>query len=309
MSLFLLDHDDRSTALAFCCFNRPAHAELGLSRLAACADLDRVSIAIFQDGPRRDADLPGVEATRKVAEAWAARLGARLTSRDANQGLARSIVGAADACLREHGRVIVLEDDLVARPDFVTYMLAGLDACHDDHRVLQVCGYMAPIELDGPPDSPDALFLPLTSTWGWATWRRAWQLFDFQPPSLPDALDNPVLTHAFDLHGTYPYAAMLADRLAGRNDSWGILWWWTVFLVGGYCLHPRKSLVWVGGMDGSGTHCLDAPDIQGRLPEDFQQPAFPGPPRLPTLGEIAQGDEMTMNRLRAYIRMLCSGGK
>ena len=44
------------------------------------------------------------------------------------------------------------------------------------------------------------------------------------------------------------------DRLAGKNQSWGILWNWAVFQAGGLVLHPRHSLVWQGGFDGTGVH-------------------------------------------------------
>jgi hypothetical protein len=71
-------------------------------------------------------------------------------------------------------------------------------------------------------------------------------------------LSDSKVRRSFDLDGSYPYSAMLEQRLRNENDSWGILFWWAVFKAHGLALHPRESLVWVGGFDQSGTHCGDA---------------------------------------------------
>ncbi len=62
---------------------------------------------------------------------------------------------------------------------------------------------------------------------------------------------------------------MLRQKLAGAVDSWGILWWYAIFNVGGLVLHPRRSLVWVGGFDGSGTHWGKTPDFWQHGRESF----------------------------------------
>jgi hypothetical protein len=53
---------------------------------------------------------------------------------------------------------------------------------------------------------------------------------------------------------------MLDGRLAGLNQSWGILWYWNVVCAGGLVAFPPKSLLENRGFDGSGTHCENATD-------------------------------------------------
>ena len=36
-------------------------------------------------------------------------------------------------------------------------------------------GHMFPVKVKADEDS---FFLPFTTSWGWATWKRAWDLFD-----------------------------------------------------------------------------------------------------------------------------------
>jgi hypothetical protein len=245
----------QKTPIALFVYNRPAHARLVLETLAQCERLDECSLRIYCDGPKGDADAAGVAAARQVAREWADRLDGEVVEREANLGLARSVVtGVTDLC-ESHGRVIVLEDDFALGRSFLDYMLQALDRYADEPQVYQISGYMFPVE---HPAKLDAFFLPLTTTWGWATWARAWRVFDWDAAGALEKLKDPRVRSRFDLDGSYPYATMLEQRLRNENDSWGILFWWSVFKAGGLALHPRKSLVWVGGFDQSGTHCGDA---------------------------------------------------
>ncbi|WP_369622426.1 hypothetical protein, partial [Pseudoalteromonas distincta] len=58
----------------------------------------------------------------------------------------------------------------------------------------------------------------------------------------------------FDYDGQYDYSGMLADQIAGRNNSWAVRWYASVFLQEKLVLHPHASLVRNIGQDGSGTH-------------------------------------------------------
>jgi hypothetical protein len=195
-----------------------------------------------------------MEATRNVVREWSARAGARVIARETNLGLAHSIVSGVSELCDQYGRVIVVEDDFVLNPSFLDFMLQGLDRYADTENVYQISGYMFPVR---HKKKPDAFFLPLTTTWGWATWARAWQVFDWDAHDALERLQDAKLRREFDLDGSYPYASMLEQRLRNENDSWGILFWWAVFKARGLALHPRDSLVSVGGFDNSGTHCGD----------------------------------------------------
>lgn len=266
------------TPVAVFAYNRPEHVAAALDSLARCARLAECRVHVFCDGPKGPEGAAAVEATRRVVRERVRGLGAEVIERDANLGLARSIVTAVTDLCDRYGRVIVVEDDFVLAPDFLDYMLRALDRYEGAENVFQVSGFMFPV---AHPDTPDAFFLPLATTWGWATWARAWKAFDWNAAGAAEALRDPETRARFDLGGAYPYAAMLEDRLGGRNDSWGILWWWAVFQAGGLVLHPRRSLVWVGGMDGTGTHSGTGDRMGQPAVERFREPALGGAPRFP----------------------------
>lgn len=286
----------RKTPIALFTYNRPQHTQLVLETLAACARLDECQLYIYCDGAKSEQQAAGVAASRQVVHEWAPRLNAEVRERNENLGLARSIVGGVTELCSEYGRVIVLEDDFALSPDFVDYMLQGLDLYEQVPEVYQISGYMFPV---AHPSAPDAFFLPLTTTWGWATWERAWRSFDWQATGSSELFSNLGTRWSFDLDGSYPYSSMLAQRLAGLNDSWGILWWWAVFNKRGLVVHPRESLVWVGGFDGSGTHCGDAIDANQQPAANFGQPRLPASFKLP---QELQADEAAMARITEFLR-------
>lgn len=253
------------TPLAIFTYNRPAHTRQMLESIAVCRRQDECRIFLFSDGPKTSEQEQVVQATRAVLREGMDRLGAQLIEQPVNLGLARSIVEGVTELCDEFGRVIVLEDDMIVSPRFLDYMITALDRYQDDDRVSQVSGYMHPVD---HPAHPDAFFLPLTTTWGWSTWKRAWELFRWDVKEASVDLQDQAFRLAFDLDGAYPYSRMLEDCLAGRNDSWGIRWWWSVFKAGSVVLHPRHSLVWVGGFDGTGTHAGVNTNMMSRSAQD-----------------------------------------
>lgn len=237
--------------IAIFIFNRPEHLHRTLTSLMRCAEFADSPVIVFGDGPKRNEQIPQVEAARSVARDL---LGKRASYRfqDRNVGLARSIIGGVRMLTEEYGNVIVVEDDLVLAPGFLSFMNAALARYADIPSVYQVSGHaFDPPELTG---STKAAFLPFTTTWGWATWRRAWQHFDERASGWEQLREDPGLRRRFNLGGVYDYSAMIERQMSGKVDSWGIRWYWSVFKRDGLVLFPPQTLVSNEGFDGSGSH-------------------------------------------------------
>jgi hypothetical protein len=150
----------------------------------------------------------------------------------------------------QHDRVIVLEDDLVTAPTFLRYMNDALMTYEDEETVGSIHGYWYPARFN----VPETFFLRGASCWGWATWSRAWRMFEPDGGKLLAELRRRKLTRLFDLDGAIGYTRMLQQQIAGKNNSWAIRWHAAMFLAGGLQLSPGASLVRNIGFDGSGTH-------------------------------------------------------
>lgn len=237
--------------VALFAFRRPDHTQRTLEALASNPSLRDSPLIVFCDGARSAGEQAQVEATRAVVHAFDHPRKVVHAS-PANLGLARSIIKGVGALCEQYGRVIVVEDDLVVAPTFLEYMNRGLARYASAPRVMQISGHMFPVGLEPREGS---LFLPFTTTWGWATWSRAWRAFDATASGAARLAGSWRERFRFDLDGSYPYFSMLQRQLAGEVDSWGIRWYLSTFLSGGLTLYPRSSLVSNIGFDGSGTHC------------------------------------------------------
>jgi hypothetical protein len=278
-------------------YNRPSHTERLFQSLARCASLDQCSVHVYCDGPKEGQGNELVRTTRHVVERWAKALNARVIERPTNIGLARSVVEGVTELCGNDGCAIVLEDDLVVSSGFIEYTLAALERYRTVDEVLQISGYMHPVTMAKDPDS---FFLPLTTTWGWATWNRAWLHFDWHATGHERLFSDKGASRKFDLEDSYPFAAMLRNALLGKNDSWGIRWWYVVFSLGGLVLHPRHTLVWNGGFDSSGRHCGPAQETFQVPWHEFQRVKYGGPIVLPERLETS-GDVFL--RIKNFIRV------
>jgi hypothetical protein len=239
------------TPIAVFAYSRPLHLQRSLESLSNCLDVDRCDVFIFCDGPREGVDRDSVFENRRVAHEWSRSLKAKVIEREHNYGLTRSILsGITDIC-SEYGRIIVLEDDIVVSPYFVQYMLAALERYQSDERVFQVSGFMYPV---GVPTRHGSLFLPVTTSWGWGTWQRAWRHYDADMTGADQMLSSSRTRYRFNLDGSFPYADMLMAQRSGSLATWDIQWYWTVFKANGLALYPSTALTQNIGFDGSGTH-------------------------------------------------------
>lgn len=214
--------------------------------LAAQSDL-----IIFSDAARSRKDEVAVAQVRDYLPAIRGFASVTLRLRPHNFGLARSITEGVSEVLQDHERVIVMEDDLVAAPGFLTYMNEALERFEHNEQVISIHGYMYPVEAT----LPSSFFLYGANCWGWATWRRGWQLFNHDGAALLAQLRQRNLGKAFDFNGNYPYTAMLERQTQGKNGSWAIRWYASAFLAQRLTLYPGTSLIQNIGHDGSGEHC------------------------------------------------------
>jgi hypothetical protein len=284
------------TPVAFFAYNRPIHTLRALDALAKCRKIEDCELYLFSDGSRTDAARSEVEETRVILHQWAKAFDAHVVEQPCNLGLAKSIVtGVSDLCAR-YGRVIVVEDDLVVSPDFLHYMIQSLNHYENETHVMQVSGFTI-----SPPDdlAADVFLLPVTTTWGWATWQRAWQHFSWKPANLEAAKLDKKWLDLFNLNDTCGFSSMLDARMAGSNDSWGVLWWYAVSRQRGLVAYPKESLVWNGGFDGTGVHC-GAGDIlnQGQAADYFQSD-FSGDFKFSSTSDY---DPAHLSQLEAFFR-------
>jgi hypothetical protein len=240
-------------------YNRPQHARRTLDALARNRFAAETDLLIFSDGPRSSAEAPAVERVRSLCRDARGFRSLRLIEREHNLGLAPSILRGVDEVLAEHRALIVLEDDLLTSPHFLSYMNAALAAYAGDPRLLSVSAYVPPSWLMSPARGRADVWLSLRPmSFGWGTWRERWRDIDWTLPDYADFCRDPAAIAAFARSGAdLPQA--LAAQQRGDIDSWAIRFAYAHFRQGRFALLPRHSHIRPIGFDGSGRHCLPNP--------------------------------------------------
>lgn len=100
----------------------------------------------------------------------------------------------------------------------------------------------------------EAFFLSLVCCWGWATWKRAWKLYEPDAKKLIKGIEEKNSDRQFNLNNSYPYFELLKQQMDNKIDSWAIRWYASSFLSNKLMLYPPASLSQNIGMDGSGSH-------------------------------------------------------
>lgn len=235
--------------IALFVFNRLTHTQKTLEYLAENPEFLESPLIIFCDGSRNQTEAKHVEKVRECVRDWI-HPNKMIVERGDNFGLAKSIISGVTQVCEDYGRVIVLEDDMITSPFFLRYMNSSLVKFQEDDRVISIHGYSYPID-----NLPEAYFLLGASCWGWATWKRGWDLFDEDGARLYKKLTEKSIMKKFDVNGSYPYRRMLLDQIHGENDSWAIRWYASAFINQKLTLYPGRSLIYNTGLDGSGSNC------------------------------------------------------
>jgi glycosyltransferase involved in cell wall biosynthesis len=237
--------------VALFAYRRPHHLRKVVESLLANPEASDTDLVIFSDAAKSDEDQESVNAVRSCANAVSGFRKVTVVERDKNYGLSKSITDGVTALCEEYGRVAVVEDDVVVSPFFLSWINRALDKYESDDRVISVGCYVFPTV----SDLPETYFLNITDCWGWAVWKRSWDVYEPDGTKLFDQLRQRCLTQRFNLDGAYPYMEMLQRQIAGRNDSWAVRWYATAVLSGGLTIYPGRSMTMNIGFDGTGTHC------------------------------------------------------
>jgi len=232
------------------CYKRPFHTA---QVLQALQKLNIKNLIIFSDAPKTSQDIEGVLQTRALFSGicWTKP---DVIYQQENQGLAKSIVAAANYALTKHDSFILLEDDCVPHTYFYEWFRVCLEKYRYVPEVFGISGYSTPI-----PDEIrstyqyDAYFFPRMGSWGWATWKDRWQKDN---RNLAD-LTMCAIEKNVDLEqGGRDIPDSIGNVLLGKvTDTWTLPWLVNVYLNRGCYVYPTVSHINNIGLDGTGVHC------------------------------------------------------
>lgn len=229
--------------------------------MRAVAEVKPYQIFLACDGvhPDRPAEAVFVEETRRTMEdaiSWPCVV--ERLYHETNQGCRRGVVSAIDWFFSHVEAGIILEDDCVPHPDFFPYCAELLSRYNDDSRVMHISGDGALSTLNRVTDESYA-FTNEVLVWGWATWRRAWALYDRDLERWADLrTDKSRMRKVFGSREAATYWSRILDRqlFEGTPDTWDYQWTFTVREQHGLAIVPTKNLISNKGFRADATHTI-----------------------------------------------------
>jgi hypothetical protein len=152
---------------------------------------------------------------------------------------------------------IILEDDCVPHPDFFPFCSELLERYRDDQRISHITGLNA--ESLHERTTFSYFFSRYSPSWGWATWRRAWQHFDFDMKLWPVLRDGGWHKDMFRSATESDYFAWWWDLIReGRDDTWDAQWLFARLVQGTYGIVSSVNLISNIGFGPGARGCSDA---------------------------------------------------
>ncbi|MFC3561584.1 glycosyltransferase family protein [Pedobacter jamesrossensis] len=236
--------------IALFVYNRPLHTERTIKFLQQNELAADSRLYIFSDGAKTNQDDEKVTEVRAIINKTEGFKSVKIIERKDNAGLANSVIAGVTQLIKDYGQVIVFEDDLVTSPHTLTYFNDALNRYRSDEKVMHIGAYMYPLKAENLPQS---FFYRAATSWGWATWDRAWGNFEPNIDILIKQFDAKKKS-AFSIENSMNFWKQMQEFKKGKNNSWAIRWYASIFLKGGLTLNPSQSLVNNIGHDGTGVH-------------------------------------------------------
>jgi Glycosyl transferase family 2 len=196
---------------------------------------------IFSDGSKNKDDEPAVARIRKYLQTISGFKQVFIAESPVNLGLARSVVNGVSKVINEYGQAIVLEDDLLFAPNFLTFMNTALVEYEKNSLIFSISGFIFDMQhrLYYPYD---VFFTRRHCSWGWATWKDRWNEIDWDVKDFDEFRRSKSQRRAFNKIGS-DLTQMLNRQIAGRIDSWAIRCVYNQFKRQTYTVYPLKSKV------------------------------------------------------------------
>lgn len=279
-----------NTPIAFFVFNRLEPTARVFERIVQARPR---RLLIVADGPRDDREQEKCEATRRIVERidWPCEVERNYARR--NLGCRQRVASGLDWVFDRCERAIILEDDCLPHPTFFRFAHELLDRYADDERIGQISGDN--FQFGQRHFEHSYYFSCLNHIWGWATWRRAWRLYDVNVRRwgelrttdwLERHLENP--TFAANMR------AALEKVWRGELDTWDVQWVFALWRADALTVLPALNLITNIGFGGDATHTRSSVNACANLP--VQAMTFPLS-HPPSVERDAAADHASLRRL------------
>lgn len=259
------------TPVVLIIFNRP---KTTMRVFEAIRQAQPSQLFILADGPRLDCpdDLEKCTAARKIVDNidWQCQVIKNYS--DVNLGCGKFVSQGISQVFTEVEQAIILEDDCLPNPTFFQFCQELLWQYEKEEKVMMISGTNHLYTWQENLQSYH--FSYYGTNWGWASWRRAWNFYDYELK----LWGNPATY--FKLKQVLKDAKQIEHRLKlcqqvfeKKVDTWDYQWTFARLVQGGLSIIPSVNLVKNIGLGKEATHTTNFSIFDATL--DYYSLDFP----------------------------------
>jgi hypothetical protein len=288
------------TPVLFVIFNRPETTRKVFEEIRRARP---ARLYIVADGPRPDraGEAEKCKETRQIASQVDWNCEVKTLFREVNFGCGKGLSNAIGWFFEFETEGIILEDDCLPSPSFFRFCSELLHRYRDDTRVMQIGGIN--LEDKNLRDEEYSYgFSNLIYIWGWATWRRAWKLYDFHMNHYLEIKKKEYLPASYDTvyerdFNQYIFEKMhTGDEVTNSSTIWDYQWLFACKIHSGLIIVPNRNLIKNLGFGENSTNTHDPKGVGHNL--RLEEMNFP----------LHHPDFMMVNKIndRRIFRLVCT---
>jgi len=239
----------------FLVFNRADTTKRVFEAIRA-ARPSRLYVAADSARPERQGEAELCAEVRKIATAvdWPCEL--KTLFREKHQSCRKAVSSAVTWFFENEPQGIILEDDCLPSDDFFRFCDELLERYRDDERVFHIGG--GNFQLGRRRGEASYYFSQIPHIWGWASWRRAWKLYDVDMATFPEFSRQKTIRSLFPRQ---LYAQRRWFQIFRRTydkapcyDTWDHQWTYTLLSQRGLSIIPNNNMISNIGFKTGGFH-------------------------------------------------------
>ena len=244
--------------ILFLVFNRP---ETTVQVFEKIREIKPQRLFVSADGPRegKEGEKEKCQAVRDLILKnidWPCEVKTLL--RDQNLGCGSAVSGAITWFFENVEEGIILEDDTVPDKSFFSFCEAMLNKYRFENKIKMIGGINFQDEIRRGDAS--YYFTRLCHIWGWATWKRTWNEYDFDLSTITrKEVTDAALGYFGDRRIAEEWGYIYDHLKSKRYDTWDFQLALSIWKNDGINIVPQKNLVSnIGyGQDATHTHLVD----------------------------------------------------
>ena len=284
------------TPVVFIIFKRPDTTEKVFEVIRQAKPL---KLFVIADGPRADylGEAEKCEATRAIIDRvdWDCEVLKNYS--ETNLGCGKRVSSGLDWVFEHVEEAIILEDDCLPYPTFFCFCEELLNKYRYDERIASISGQN--VQFCQKRTDYSYYFSRYNHIWGWATWRRAWQYYDFNMKLWTEMRETDFLKDVLGNHQAVKvWTSVFQNMYDGYKFTWDFQWQFACWIHNRLGIISNVNLISNIGFGPESTHISSTRSRHANMPTEAIEFPLKHPPYMI---RNLQADNFTQKTLFAHL--------